>query len=169
MTGTFGSHCPWRRLGGRPWATSYDWHGARLLAILLLHGLAPLLLPSYLAVRFSRGPTMRGVLRSLLLLAWVGLLLLQSLIQSFDVRSWTVQLDGVLLALAVLLPHWKAQAQARPLTALVARMNTLTSLQELIEQAPERASRMVDLLAEHFDLLRAHSQCESVTLRRGVG
>jgi len=142
---------------------TYDWHGARLLAILLLHGLAALLLPSYLSVRFSRGPTMRGVLRSRLL-AWVGLLLLQSLIESFDVRSWMVQLGGVLLALAMLLPHWKAQAQARPLTALVARMNTLTSLQELIEQAPERASRMVDLLAEHFDLMRAHSQCESVTL-----
>ncbi len=33
-------------------------------------------------------------------------------------------------------------------------MNTLTSLQELIEQAPAKASRMVDLLASEFRLLR---------------
>ncbi|MGH8085681.1 MAG: histidine kinase [Lysobacter sp.] len=33
-------------------------------------------------------------------------------------------------------------------------MNTLTSLQELIDQAPAKASRMVDLLASEFRLLR---------------
>lgn len=43
-------------------------------------------------------------------------------------------------------------------------MNTLTSLQELIEQAPDRASRLVELLAEHFERLREGSQQERVSL-----
>lgn len=36
-------------------------------------------------------------------------------------------------------------------------MNTLTSLQELIERAPPRASRLVESLADHFDRLRESS------------
>ncbi len=43
-------------------------------------------------------------------------------------------------------------------------MNSLTSLQELIEQAPTRASRLVELLAEHFAQLRAHSERDQVAL-----
>ncbi|KRD80175.1 sensor histidine kinase [Lysobacter sp. Root983] len=43
-------------------------------------------------------------------------------------------------------------------------MNTLTCLQELIEQAPPRASRLVESLAEQFDRLRDSSTRQSVSL-----
>jgi hypothetical protein len=43
-------------------------------------------------------------------------------------------------------------------------MNTLTGLQELIEQAPVRASRLVESLAEQFDRLRESSTRPSVPL-----
>ncbi|MGY1459608.1 MULTISPECIES: histidine kinase [unclassified Luteimonas] len=43
-------------------------------------------------------------------------------------------------------------------------MNTLTCLQELIEQAPPRASRLVESLAEQFDRLRESSSRQSVPL-----
>lgn len=43
-------------------------------------------------------------------------------------------------------------------------MNTLTCLQELIEQAPPRASRMVESLAEQFDRLREISTRQIVPL-----
>lgn len=43
-------------------------------------------------------------------------------------------------------------------------MNTLTGLQELIEQAPMRASRLVESLAEQFDRLRESSTRPSVPL-----
>jgi len=216
----------WRPLVGY----SYDWHGARMLMILTLHALAALLLPSYLNARFAQRPA-SGVWAHWLLLAWLALVLLQSLIGSFDVRSWVMQFGGIVLALAVLLRCWKTQIESRPLSALLVSMlmlalafpeafldglyfialavlmiylllrhadflqtlrgeharlsaerdrlsaqllqraiqphwlmNTLTSLQELIEQAPELANHLVDLLAEHFALLRTHSQRESIPL-----
>ena len=43
-------------------------------------------------------------------------------------------------------------------------MNTLTCLQELIEQAPAKASRLVESLAEQFDRLRESSSRQSVPL-----
>ncbi|MBA8680976.1 histidine kinase [Stenotrophomonas tumulicola] len=43
-------------------------------------------------------------------------------------------------------------------------MNTLTCLQELIEQAPPRASRLVESLAEQFDRLRESSRHQCVAL-----
>jgi hypothetical protein len=43
-------------------------------------------------------------------------------------------------------------------------MNSLTSLQELIEAEPPRANRLVELLAAHFSLLRAHSERDQVRL-----
>lgn len=43
-------------------------------------------------------------------------------------------------------------------------MNTLTCLQELIEQAPPRASRLVESLAAQFDRLRENSTCASIAL-----
>jgi hypothetical protein len=43
-------------------------------------------------------------------------------------------------------------------------MNTLTCLQELIEQAPTRASRLVESLADQFDRLRDSSTRQSVPL-----
>ncbi len=43
-------------------------------------------------------------------------------------------------------------------------MNTLTCLQELIEQAPSRASRLVESLADQFDRLRDSSARPSVPL-----
>lgn len=47
-------------------------------------------------------------------------------------------------------------------------MNTLTSLQELIEQAPVHASRMVALLAEEFAHLRAMGERPSILLREEI-
>ena len=44
-------------------------------------------------------------------------------------------------------------------------MNTLAVLQELIEQRPAKASRLVERLADQFNLLRALSQKDLVTLR----
>lgn len=43
-------------------------------------------------------------------------------------------------------------------------MNTLTCLQELIEQAPPRASRLIESLAEQFDRLRESSRHSRVPL-----
>jgi len=45
-------------------------------------------------------------------------------------------------------------------------MNTLTSLQELIETEPARASRMVDLLAEEFSQLRQLGDAPLITLEQ---
>lgn len=47
-------------------------------------------------------------------------------------------------------------------------MNTLTSLQELIEQAPAHASRMVELLADEFARMRAIGERASIPLREEI-
>lgn len=47
-------------------------------------------------------------------------------------------------------------------------MNTLTSLQELIEQAPSRASRMIELLADEFTRMRAIGERALIPLREEV-
>lgn len=47
-------------------------------------------------------------------------------------------------------------------------MNSLTTLQELIDRAPQRATQLVELLAEHFAMLRAHSERDQVSLAEEV-
>lgn len=47
-------------------------------------------------------------------------------------------------------------------------MNTLTSLQELIEQAPAHASRMIELLAEEFTLMRTIGERALIPLREEI-
>ncbi len=214
----------WRSLFGY----TYDWHAIRLATIFWLHAAAALFLPCYLVARFAAATRVRlGALGA----AWLLLLALALSLDGYDVRSWVVQFGGLVLALVVVCPPWRARPEVRPLCALLlsaalmamywpgafldglyfvvlallmvclmldhaahtrrlgelhARlsaerdrlrlqllrraiqphwlMNSLTSLQELIEQAPERASRLVELLAEHFGLLRAHSERDQVSL-----
>ena len=66
---------------------------------------------------------------------------------------------------------WLREERARLSLQLLQRgiqphwlMNTLTGLQELIEQAPPRASRLVESLAEQFDRLRESSRHQFVPL-----
>ncbi|BBO49781.1 histidine kinase [Stenotrophomonas maltophilia] len=67
---------------------------------------------------------------------------------------------------------WLSEERARLSLQLLQRgiqphwlMNTLTCLQELIEQAPQRASRLVESLADQFDRLRDSSSRRSVPLQ----
>lgn len=67
---------------------------------------------------------------------------------------------------------WLSEERARLSLQLLQRgiqphwlMNTLTCLQELIEQAPSRASRLVESLADQFDRLRDSSSRQSVPLQ----
>ena len=92
----------------------------------------------------------RGHRRSLLLLAvLMGFLLLRHAerLRTLDRHNARLREERARLSLQLLQrgiqPHWL--------------MNTLTCLQELIEQAPPRASRLVESLAEQFDRLRESS------------
>lgn len=67
---------------------------------------------------------------------------------------------------------WLREERARLSLQLLQRgiqphwlMNTLTCLQELIEQSPMRASRLVESLADQFDRLRDSSSRQSVPLQ----
>jgi hypothetical protein len=212
----------WRPLFGY----AYPWHGPRLLALLVLHLLAALLLPCYLARRFSVTVPRVAWLMFLVMLAAVV-----ALLPSFDGRGTVVLLLSMLACTVLLLRARSEPGERWPLLALIATamlvmlldstrfldgpyflllsvlmgfllvrhgahlqeldrqnlwlreerarlslqllqrgiqphwlMNTLTSLQELIEQAPSRASRLVELLAEQFDRLCECSKNSLVTL-----
>ncbi|HVK53255.1 MAG TPA: histidine kinase [Pseudoxanthomonas sp.] len=213
----------WRSLLGYP----YPWHGPRLLALLLLHVAAAVLLPAYLARRFNvavpTGVRIAYLITLAAAAAWLpgfdassAAVLLLSLLASAGVllrargepqERWPILalvlagivalviargafLDGpYFLLLAVLMGFLLVRhaAQLRALDQLNARlseeraqlslqllqrgihphwlMNTLTCLQELIEQAPSRASRLVESLAEQFDRLRESSSQRSVALQ----
>lgn len=92
----------------------------------------------------------------LLLAVLMGFLLLRHAAQlrALDLRNAWLQGEHARLSLHLLQrsmqPHWL--------------MNTLTSLQELIEQEPPRASRLVESLAEQFERLRESSTRQSVPL-----
>lgn len=211
----------WRFL----WGYSYPWHGIRLLLLQLLHLMASLLLPIYLALRFKVNLRQAWILFGLF---GTGLLFL--CVESTDLRMWLVQalsllagiaimlraprdadwltivmllismlslailtggdyLDGLyFIALAVLmvsllLAHTRellaASARASQLeierTKLRAELlkrgmqphwllNTLTAMQELIEQQPAHASAMVERLADEFKNLHRLSECTSIAL-----
>lgn len=213
----------WRALLGYP----YPWHVPRLLALLLLHLAAAVLLPAYLARRFGVAipKVASAVYLGALAVAAIGL-------PSFDARSTAVLLMSLLVSAEVLRRVRERPQEHRPILALLltaasalavtgsafldgpyflllavlvgflllrhaaqlrtlerhnARlreerahlslqllqrgiqphwlMNTLTCLQELIEQAPARASRLVESLAEQFDRLRDSSSRRSVPLQ----
>lgn len=92
----------------------------------------------------------------LLLAVLMGFLLLRHAAQlrALDRHNARLREERAQLSLQLLQrgiqPHWL--------------MNTLTCLQELIEQAPPRASRLVESLAEQFDRLRDSSSRTSVPL-----
>jgi len=216
----------WRPLLGY----AYPWHGPRLLALQVLHLVAAVLLPAYIARRFDVAvppgtriaylatlaavtafvPSFDGrgaavLLLSLFASAWLllrarreqeerwpiltlllagaltmplagnafldgpyflllavlmGLLLLRHAAQlrALDTHNASLREERARLSLQLLQrgiqPHWL--------------MNTLTCLQELIEQAPPRASRLVESLAEQFDRLRESSTRPSVALEDEV-
>lgn len=212
----------WRPLLGY----AYPWHGPRMLALLILHLAAALLLPAYIANRFNialwSGARVTYLAALALMVALVpsfdgrsAAILLLSLIASIWLMSHTraepeerlpmgilmiggalavplaggVFLDGpyfIFLAVLMgfLLSRHAAQLRsldqhnqnlreerARLSLQLLQRgiqphwlMNTLTCLQELIEQAPPRASRLVQSLAEQFDRLRESSTRPSVPI-----
>lgn len=111
-----------------------------VLGLLLVLGLFSLALAP---MRFADGAyfVFIGALLVLLLLLHANQLSLarQSLEQ---VETQRARLQAELLRLSIQ-PHWL--------------MNTLTALQELIEQQPTRASAMVEALGREFDLLRRAS------------
>lgn len=92
----------------------------------------------------------------LLLAVLMGFLLLRHAahVRALDHHNARLREERAQLSLQLLQrgihPHWL--------------MNTLTCLQELIEQAPPRASRLVESLAEQFDRLRDSSTRPSVSL-----
>lgn len=119
---------------------------------------APILalaLAGVLAMVVARGAFLDGPY-FLLLAVLMGFLLLRHAAQlrALDRHNATLREERARLSLQLLQrgihPHWL--------------MNTLTCLQELIEQAPPRASRLVESLAEQFDRLRDSSTRQSVPL-----
>lgn len=114
-----------------------------------------LVLAGALAMAFARNAFLDGPY-FLMLAVLMGFLLLRHAAQlrALDSHNARLREERAQLSLQLLQrgihPHWL--------------MNTLTCLQELIEQAPPRASRLVESLAEQFDRLRDSSTRQSVPL-----
>jgi len=114
-----------------------------------------LLVAGVLALLIARGAFLDGPY-FLLLAVLMGFLLVRHAAQlrALDQHNARLREERAQLSLQLLQrgihPHWL--------------MNTLTCLQELIEQAPPRASRLVESLAEQFDRLRESSAQRSVSL-----
>ncbi len=114
-----------------------------------------LMLAGALAMPIAGGAFLNGPY-FLLLAVLMGFLLLRHAAQlhALDRHNARLREERAHLSLQLLQrgiqPHWL--------------MNTLTCLQELIEQAPPRASRLVESLAEQFDRLRESSTRSSVPL-----
>lgn len=114
-----------------------------------------LVVAGVLALLIARGAFLDGPY-FLLLAVLMGFLLVRHAAQlrALDQHNARLREERAQLSLQLLQrgihPHWL--------------MNTLTCLQELIEQAPPRASRLVESLAEQFDRLRESSAQRSVSL-----
>lgn len=114
-----------------------------------------LVLAGALAMAVARSAFLDGPY-FLLLAVLMGFLLLRNAahLRALDRHNAKLREERAQLSLQLLQrgihPHWL--------------MNTLTCLQELIEQAPPRASRLVESLAEQFDRLRDSSTRQSVSL-----
>jgi len=150
---------------------SFDGRGAALLLLSLLTSacillrargepderwpILTLVAAGALAVPFARGIFLDGPY-FLFLAVLMGFLLIRHAAQlrALDHHNALLREERARLSLQLLQrgihPHWL--------------MNTLTGLQELIEQAPMRASRLVESLAEQFDRLRESSSRPSVPL-----
>lgn len=149
----------------------FDGRGAALLLLSLLSATALLLrargepderwpiltlvLAGALAIPLLGGAFLDGPY-FLFLAVLMGFLLLRHAAQlrALDQHNALLREERARLSLQLLQrgiqPHWL--------------MNTLTCLQELIEQAPMRASRLVESLAEQFDRLRESSSRQTVPL-----
>lgn len=115
-----------------------------------------LLLAGLLALLVAGGAFLDGPYFLLLAVLMVFLLLRHAAqLQALDRHNAWLSEERARLSLQLLQrgiqPHWL--------------MNTLTCLQELIEQAPARASRLVESLADQFDRLRDSSSRRSVPLQ----
>ena len=115
-----------------------------------------LLLAGLLALLVARGAFLDGPYFLLLAVLMVFLLLRHAAqLQALDRHNALLREERARLSLQLLQrgiqPHWL--------------MNTLTCLQELIEQAPQRASRLVESLADQFDRLRDSSSRQRVPLQ----
>lgn len=114
-----------------------------------------LVLVGILALLGARGLFLDGPYFLLLAVLMVFLLLRHAeQLRALDQHNAWLREERAQLSLQLLQrgihPHWL--------------MNTLTCLQELIEQAPPRASRLVESLADQFDRLRDSSTRQSVPL-----
>jgi len=115
-----------------------------------------LLSAGLLALLVARGAFLDGPYFLLLAGLMVFLLLRHAAqLQALDRHNAWLREERARLSLQLLQrgiqPHWL--------------MNTLTCLQELIEQSPMRASRLVESLADQFDRLRDSSSHQSVSLQ----
>ncbi|WP_353098195.1 histidine kinase [Stenotrophomonas lactitubi] len=115
-----------------------------------------LLSAGLLALLVARGAFLDGPYFLLLAVLMVFLLLRHAAqLQALDRHNAWLREERARLSLQLLQrgiqPHWL--------------MNTLTCLQELIEQSPMRASRLVESLADQFDRLRDSSSRQSVPLQ----
>lgn len=115
-----------------------------------------LLVAGVLALLVARGAFLDGPYFLLLSVLMVFLLLRHAAqLRALDRHNAWLREERARLSLQLLQrgiqPHWL--------------MNTLTCLQELIEQAPQRASRLVESLADQFDRLRDSSSRQSVPLQ----
>lgn len=115
-----------------------------------------LLSAGLLALLVARGAFLDGPYFLLLAVLMVFLLLRHAAqLQALDRHNARLREERAQLSLQLLQrgiqPHWL--------------MNTLTCLQELIEQSPMRASRLVESLADQFDRLRDSSSRQSVPLQ----
>ena len=115
-----------------------------------------LLSAGLLALLVARGAFLDGPYFLLLAVLMVFLLLRHAAqLQALDRHNAWLREERARLSLQLLQrgiqPHWL--------------MNTLTCLQELIEQSPMRASRLVESLADQFDRLRDSSSHQSVSLQ----
>lgn len=115
-----------------------------------------LLSAGLLALLVARGAFLDGPYFLLLAVLMVFLLLRHvAQLQALDRHNAWLREERARLSLQLLQrgiqPHWL--------------MNTLTCLQELIEQSPIRASRLVESLADQFDRLRDSSSRQSVPLQ----
>ncbi|WP_243379987.1 sensor histidine kinase [Stenotrophomonas sp. LMG 10879] len=115
-----------------------------------------LLSAGLLALLVARGAFLDGPYFLLLAVLMVFLLLRHAAqLQALDRHNAWLREERARLSLQLLQrgiqPHWL--------------MNTLTCLQELIEQSPMRASRLVESLADQFNRLRDSSSHQSVSLQ----
>lgn len=159
--------------GAAVFLPSFDSRGAALLLLSLLAGIIVLLRAS--GERDERWPIFALLITGSLLMAALGAqfldgpyFLLLSVLMGFMLLRHAAQIRALRRHAA-----WLGAERARLSLQLLQRgihphwlMNTLTCLQELIEQAPGRATQLVGALAEQFDHLHNNSQHGRIPLQQ---